>query len=87
MQLPSLFANFIRYVKKVLGFPNQEVKESNKVSVDIQSGVPDGNAEMEQLRLEKKVKSLTEENLAMKNKLNAFELTLGSILHKVRNLD
>ena len=87
MQLPSLVANFIRYVKKILGFPNQVLKEDNKVSVDIQSGVPNGSAEMEQLQLEKKVKSLTEENLAIKNKLHAVELTLGSILHKVRNLD
>ena len=87
MQLPNLVANTVRYVKRILGFPNQELKEDNKVSVDVQSDVPNQSGEMEHLQLEKKVKSITEENLAIKNELHAVKLTLGSILHKIRKLD
>ena len=87
MQLPNLVANTIRYVKRILGFADHELREDNKVSVDVQSGMPNRSTEMEHLQLQEKVKSVTEENMVIKSRLRAIESALGNNRHKIRILD
>ena len=87
MQLPNLVSSAVRYVKRILGFPNQQLNKDNKITSGVESDIPSRNADVEHLQLEEKVKFLTHEMLAIKNELTAVGLNPKGVLSKMRRLD
>ncbi len=87
MQLPNLLSSGVRYVKRILGVPTQQLKKDNKITGDVESDIPTRNADVENLQLEEKVKFVIHEVLAIKNELNAAGLNPEGVLSKIRRLD